>query len=31
MPDHASLKVVMVIVWLWSSQRALGVKGEISP
>ena len=27
----ASASVVIVIVWLWSSQRALGVNGEISP
>jgi hypothetical protein len=28
---HRSASVVMVIVWLCSSHRALGVKGEISP
>jgi hypothetical protein len=28
---HDSASVVMVIVWLCSSQRALGVCGEISP
>ena len=28
---HASLRVVMVMVWLWRSQRAPGVSGEISP
>ena len=26
-----SAKVVIVMVWLWSSQRPRGVRGEISP
>jgi hypothetical protein len=29
--NHRSANVVIVMVWLCSSQRALGVKGEISP
>jgi hypothetical protein len=28
---HASVKVVMVMVWLCSSHRAVGTQGEISP